>query len=330
MRALIVGLVVAATTATASAQTAPRPDWRLALSDLTVLRVNPLGFETRARFGVEKRLYVSESKAFENNFVFAGLLPKLNPASAHLGLGVEIQPASFFNLRGAAEVGQFFGTFDMLQSFTTPTANWSDQTRKDLGDAGIDALEPYSAGALRLTVMPTLQLKVGPVVVRNTLTLDYWDLALRDGDTVAYEATVDVPLPDEGWVLSNDLDLLYMTDFGLVAGLRYTLVRPMYREEHFADPNRDAAGNAADFEAHKNDNAHQRLGLFAAYTLYDRPNETFNKPTIILIAAWYLDHRYRTGAPDTLGPGERDEDYVSQAMPYVILGFAFDATLWKM
>ncbi|MBA3503286.1 MAG: hypothetical protein H0T65_23195, partial [Deltaproteobacteria bacterium] len=34
----------------------PKED-RLMFSDLTVFRLNPLGLETRARFGIQKRLY---------------------------------------------------------------------------------------------------------------------------------------------------------------------------------------------------------------------------------------------------------------------------------
>jgi hypothetical protein len=49
--------------------------WRLMLSDLTVLRLNPLGLETRGRFGFQKRLFPSKAKISENNFAFFGLYP---------------------------------------------------------------------------------------------------------------------------------------------------------------------------------------------------------------------------------------------------------------
>ena len=48
---------------------------------------------------------------------------------------------------------------------------------------------------------------------------------------------------------------------------------------------------------------------------FDEGYTSFNKPAVILNVAWYLQHRYRTGAE------------VSQAVPYVVLGFAFQSDL---
>src|SRR6185503_7949121 len=90
---------------------------RLMVSDLTIIRLNPTGLETRARVGVQKKLFASAKPITENNFAFGGVFPKLNPASAHIGFGGEIQPASIFNLRSFLEVSKYFGTFGYLQSF---------------------------------------------------------------------------------------------------------------------------------------------------------------------------------------------------------------------
>src|SRR5690606_33269445 len=43
---------------------------RVMASDLTIFRLNPLGLETRARVGVQKKLYASDKKVTENNFFF--------------------------------------------------------------------------------------------------------------------------------------------------------------------------------------------------------------------------------------------------------------------
>src|SRR5262245_8595565 len=117
LRALVVVLALVSP----AAADAPKPPdgYRLMLSDLTILRLNPTGLETRARFGLQKKLYPSDQKITENNFYFVGVYPKLNPASAHLGLGGEIQPASIFNLRSYFEVSQYFSTFGYLQSFNS-------------------------------------------------------------------------------------------------------------------------------------------------------------------------------------------------------------------
>ena len=304
----------------AGATMPPPGGWRLMLSDLTIFRVNPIGLETRARLGLQKRLYASESKVGRNNFMFAGLYPKLNPASAHLALGGEVQPVSIFNLRATVEVQKYFGTFGFLQSFRSPTANFSDQTLSDLET--VPGFEPQAATAFHASVAPLVQMKFGDIAVRALFQLDYWDMKLRENDTVAYEATFDTLLPDRGWTLSTDTDVLYTGRPGLAIGLRHSWVHPFYKQRHFTNP---VETTTPDIFGSRN--AHQRIGLFGAYTLKDRGPSKFNKPTIIVIASWYLDHRYRLGAPDAMGPDERSEDFTSRAFPYLLAGFAFESDL---
>lgn len=281
------------------------------LSDLTVLRANPLGLETRARFGLQKRLFSSVSKVAENNFAFVGLYPKLNPMSAHLAIGGELQPLSIFNLRANAEVQRYLGVLGFLQSFPSANANYSDATLDDLADSA------QATNAFHASIQPMLQLRLGPIAVRALFQLDYWDMDLRDGDVAGYEPTFDTLLPDEGWTFSTDTDVLYTGHPGLAIGLRHSYVRPIYDRDHFTDD--------ADRDAYDGDNAHQRLGLFAAYTFCDHGPSTFNKPTAILIASWYLSHRYRTGEPTTLPTDGRPDDYTSRAFPYLLAGFAFES-----
>ncbi len=297
----------------APADRPPPEGLRLMLSDLTVLRLNPLGLETRARFGFQKRLYASDKAITRNNFAFGGLYPKLNPASAHLGVGGEIQPASIFNLRAFGEVQKYFGTFGMLQSFPTANANYSDQTLKDLRDS--TTTPPQTATVLHASIQPMLQLKVGPIALRGLFQFDYWDFKVRAGDTVAYEATFDTLLPDNGWTLSIDADVLYTGRKNTAIGLRYSHVHPFYNAKHL--------GSDAALEAYDGENMHHRLGLFAAYTLADAGPSTFNKPTVILIASWYLSHRWRTGEPGTLPSDTRPDDYTPRAFPYLLVCFSF-------
>nr|MDQ3300312.1 hypothetical protein [Myxococcota bacterium] len=299
------------------AEATPRspPATRFMLSDLTVLRLNPLGLETRARIGIQKRLYASTKPITQNNFMFAGVYPKLNPVSAHLAVGGELQPASIFNLRATVEVQKYFGILGYLQSFPSATANYSDQRLKDLRDD--PTREPQTATIYHASLQPLLQLKVGPIAVRALFQLDYWALRIRDGDTVAYEATFDTLLPDNGWTLSTDTDVLFIGRPGLAIGVRHTWVKPFYRDSHFA--------SGGDRAAYEGDNGHQRAGLFAAYTLRDRGPSTFNKPTVILIASWYLTHRWRTGEQTDIAADTTDDDFTPRAFPYLLAGFAFES-----
>jgi hypothetical protein len=292
----------------------PRED-RLVLSDLTVFRLNPLGLETRARFGIQKRLFYSEKPVAQNNFRFLGVYPKLNPVSGHLGLGGELQPLSILNIKGMVEVEKYFGTLGYLQSFRTPSANYSDHRLNELRGT------EQTSTIYRASVAPLLQMKLGPVAVRSLWQLDYWVLNVREGDTVAYEATYDTLLPDRGWTVSADTDLLFVGKPGLAIGVRHSWVKPIYQRKHFVD--------GGDQDAYDDDNAHQRVGLFAAYTLRDTPQVAFNKPTVVLIVSWYLDHRWRTGREGTDISGDvNNNDFRSRAFPYLLLGFAFESDIY--
>ena len=287
-------------------------------SDLTVFRLNPLGLETRARFGVQKRLYYSEKAITQTNFRFIGVYPKLNPVSGHLAIGGELQPASVLNLKATFEVQKYFGILGYLQSFRTPSANYSDNRLDELRGTEQTSLVYHASFA------PLLQLKVGPVAIRSLFQFDYWRLGIRDNDTVAYEATFDTLLPDNGWTISADTDVLFVGRPGLAIGVRHSWVKPIYRAEHFVD-----AGDKAQYD---DDNSHHRVGLFAAFTLRDTPQVAFNKPTVILIASWYLTHRWRTGRPgleeaDISGDVNND-DFRSRAFPYLLLGFAFESDFY--
>ncbi len=303
----------------------PRPpsDWipprglRLVLSDLSLIRLNPIGLETRARFGVQKRLYRSDKRITRQNFAFVGVFPKLNPASAQLGVGGELQPASMFNLRVFGEVQRYFGTVGFLQSFRSANANFSPETLGRLRD---DPARPPQDGTLyHAAIHPLVQLRVGPIALRSLIQLDYWAFDLRPGDNLVYEPTFDTLLPDDGWTLTTDTDALYVGRPNLAVGLRHTLVRPLYGDDHFE--------GSADRDAYDGDNAHQRLGLFAAYTLRDRGPSGFNKPTILMIVSWYLSHRWRAGTPSMFAPGTSAEDHHSRALPYFLVGFAFESDL---
>lgn len=296
---------------------------RLMLSDLTIFRWNPLGLETRARFGLQKRIFYSEKAVAKNNFWYLGTYPKLNPASAQIGLGGELQPLSILNLKVFAEFQKYFGSFGYMQSFASADANFSDNRLKEMRDD--PATEPQKATIVHFSIAPLLQIKVAKnkIALRALTQLDYWDIRnVRPGEPTVYEPTFDTLLPNKGWTLAMDNDLLYTGAPNLAVGLRHTWVRPFYKESHFTD--------AAAFDAYDGQNEHHRLGLFLAKTFRDDGPSKFNKPTFILILSWYLQHKYRGGEPGTLDPGHTADDYISRGVPYVILGFAFESDFMKV
>lgn len=281
-------------TAVARAEPEPPPDVRFVVNNLFVFRYNPVGIEDQIRAGVQLRVFHKEGPLFRDNFFHFGVYPKINPAYLKLGPSVEIQPLSVFNLRVGVELVEFFSTFGFLQSFAAPTAQYSDS---DL-DAGFAAGRNYSTSGVHVMFEPLVQARVGPIALRDKFAAEYWRMNVHDGDTVWYDATLDTLVPANGWVLTNDLDVLYLTKFGLTVGARWSLVKPIY--------------SAGAIPAGASDNSHQRLGPIVAYTFFDRGYTRFNKPSLLVIAAWYLEHRYRT---------------VDEAIPYLIAAFAFQSDL---
>lgn len=279
----------------------PIPKNRIVVNNLSLFRWNPIGLENQLRLGYARKLYErDDSRLLRDNFVWTGTYLRLNPASVRAAGMVELQPLAVLNLRFSAEVLRFFGTFTFVQSRTSAAADLSDTALK-ANRTG--AFANYGSGGVHLTFEPLLQVKVGPIAVRNRALLGWFDLDLRAGDTVWYEATLDVAAPNRGWVFANDFDVLWQRPLGqavLTAGVRVSSVWPQYGAEH---------------GAHGVANEHHRVGVLAAYTFFDHGYTSFNKPSVLLISSWYRQHRYRTGQD------------VGRGVPYVVLGFAFQSDL---
>lgn len=282
------------------------PTNRVVLNDLTLFRYNPLGLESQIRFGWQHKLYEAEdSPAKRDNFLFLGTFTRLNPASLRVAGMVEFQPLSILNLRFTAEYLHYYGNFQFMQSRQSATDDWSDSANKanKTGPMG-----NYATDGFHASFEPLLQFKVGPIALRSRAFLGWFDMNLQRGDRVWYEATLDTAVPGKGLVFANDLDVLYGMDIGrkrLNIGARYTAVSPLYSAEQVLPTQ----------SVNDPKNSHHRVGLIAALTLFDDGYTAFNKPTIVLISSWYLSHPYRRGQD------------VSNAMPYVVLGFAFQSDL---
>lgn len=285
----------------------PIPKVRIAISNLLAGRVNPLGLEDQLRVGVLKRLFVNSSPALRDNYVGVSLAPRLSPAYVKVGPSFELQPLSVLNLRFTAELMQWFGSFNTFQSFGSPLDPYSDTDLKLNNEAG----RAYRTHGVHVFFEPTVQLRFGPVAFRNRLSIEWFQMNLRPGDTSFYDISLDTMVQNGGIVVANDMDLLWLQRFHrwpttqLAVGVRYSVVQPLYSPAAYRegeDPN-------------VNPNGQQRLGPILALTFFDRGYVNFNKPTLLVIVNWYAQHRWRTGAD------------VSAAVPYAVIGFAFTSDL---
>jgi len=287
---------------------APYP-LRFQIGSLLVGRINPLGLEWQVRAGLAMTLYDHKHPAFRDNLIFFGLGYKINPAFIKIGPTFEVMPFSMLSLRFGAELMKWFGTFNYLQSFGSPVEEYSDTQLANNAKLGLN----YTPAGFHAYFEPTFQVRFGPVVLRNRFSLEYFNMGVHNGDTVWYDITLDTLVPANGLVLSDDLDLIYLHRFQskptaqLALGVRYSWVDPIYAKSDFRPG--ESLGKLS--------NEHMRVGPLAAYTFFDRGNARFNRPTLLLIVNWYVEHRYRTGAD------------VNQGVPYLVLGFAFNSDFVK-
>ncbi len=271
------------------------PQHRIVHKNTFAIRYNPLGLLYDGRFSYRYRLYGSESKVLRDNFLGVGLAPTASPAFIRVGPFVEFNPLSVFGVWAALQYVQYFGTFDLLQGFAGAQSDFSDSAIR------ANRANRLTANGWELTIGATFQAKISSVLIRSQARLVNGNLALRNGDRVYYDQFYDVAVPNRGWFLTNDLDVLFQTlENKLVVGARYTATAPFYDAAVHFDPN--AATQAADNSMH-------RVGPFAGYTFKIADGARFNNPTVFVLLQWWAKHRFRTGA-DTSG-----------ALPLIGIGF---------
>ncbi|MBS1152520.1 MAG: hypothetical protein H6Q89_4218 [Myxococcaceae bacterium] len=250
-------------------------------------RLNPLGLIYDGRFMYRQRLFDSPKVALRDNFLGLGLAPGASPVFGRIGVVVELQPLTILGFWAMYDYTQYFGTLNLLAEYPSASANFSDSAIRSR------IPPPHITGGTMLTFGANLNLKFGPIVVRSQARLFAPDFKLRPGDTVFYDQISDLLLANGRFAFTNDLDLLFQTRFGLLAGLRYNVGVPFYGPEN----------------APTVDNSTHRLGPFLAFRFFDRDGAGLNQPTLALVINWHLKHRWRTGADSPT------------ALPYLALAF---------
>jgi hypothetical protein len=265
------------------------PQHRIVHRNTFAIRYNPLGLLYDGRFSYRYRLYQSDSKALRDNFLGVGFAPTASPAFVRIGPYVEFNPLSVFGVWAAFQYVQYFGTFDLGQSFASPASDFSDRAIR----ANTANRVPFNGW--ELTLGATFQVKVSSLLLRSQARLVNGNLNITNGDTVYYDQYYDVAVPNRGWFVTNDLDVLYQGfENKLIAGARYTLTVPFYQS---GAPEQTA------------DNSMHRVGPFVGYTFKIEDGARFNNPTVFVLVQWWLKHRFRSGAE------------TSAALPLMGVGF---------
>lgn len=281
--------------------TAGRVTNGLFLRNLTAIRVNPLGLFDELRVGYRHRLFDTPSAPLllKNTYVAAMATLAASPSFVRPGVAVELAPLAALTLSAGVERVQWFQTFDNLQSFPSANADFSPTRLRDDRAA-------YATGGWIFTFGATLQARVGDLVARSNFRAVRHALETQNNDPVFYDSYFDVLTPRDGWVGLNDTDVAYNNpELGLTVGLRYSAVMPFYPD--------DAAGadGALRDDAGGRNGPTQRLGPLVGYTFRERRHGWFNAPTVLLLAQWWITHRYRTG------------DDTPAGLPLLLVAFSF-------
>ena len=281
----------------------------LYLRSATAIRVNPLGLFTEFRLGYRHRIFDRPGNPLllRNTYWAAAASLTASPGMVRSGVAVEVAPLAVLTLSAVFERVQWLGTFNFVQSFASANEPFSDATIRER--ARVDPASVEAAGGWLFNLNAVLQAKVGDIAVRNTARGIWNSLSLRDQRPVFYDSFQDVLAPNNGWVFSDDFDLIYQdSELGLNIGARLSAVVPLYATASWGADGVPFAGQGAD-------NAPTvRLGPLVSYTFRERRHSFFNAPTVFVLAQWWLTHRYRTGGCDECTP---------QGLPMIVLGFAF-------
>lgn len=299
LRALVF-IVAVSFTLPADAQFGPQPPNQLYYQTTTVARLNPLGLINFSQFTYRRRLFLSNSIFTRDNYIGIGVVPTISPAFGRIGAQLEFQPLPFLRFWATYEFVGYFGSFDYMQSFAS--------ANEDYSDSDLDDLDPYSMTGTQLTLSGTLQAKVGPLAVRSVLRATRPDYDLRGDDPVFYDILYDSMIENENWFFNNDFDLLYLHQDRFTVGIRYTWTRAFFSGDAFG------TDDCMMIEC-RNDVITHRIGPIFAYTHFKEYKARYNGPTFLVALNWWLKHPYRTGQD------------VSQAFPYVIVGFSFSGDL---
>lgn len=245
-------------------------------------RMNPVALAADVELRYRHRLYQDSRPLLSLNHaqVDGGL--QVTPAAVAPSFGLELQPLSVLTLRVAYEPVLYFGTSGMAQSYPSP--------RVRLGGGAFHAVADGPGGAYALTVHQlvlsgSLQARVKAVAVRVRVEAARVQADLHGDDRVVYDGARDILVYRRGWVLQNDVDLLWFASDRLVLGARHTRVTAWYPQDAFA------AGDRGTLR----DRTTSRLGPLARYTVFRGRGGVVDEWNVIVAAQWWLAHPDRTG-----------------------------------
>jgi hypothetical protein len=163
-------------------------------------RVNPNGLSVVEGIRYRNVYRYSHQYDMESAYWQTGLAIGVSPAYGQAGIHFEWMPWIFLSLRLQYNYFQFFGNSGSLLSFSSASEPFGDDAVKDRRD------EEFATGD-RFLFQPTLQGKVGPLILRNESDFAYYRFSGRG--PYFLEQEYYTLLKDGDYLISNRTQLLY-------------------------------------------------------------------------------------------------------------------------
>ncbi|MBW2461717.1 MAG: hypothetical protein JRH11_08720, partial [Deltaproteobacteria bacterium] len=188
---------------------APQPELSVYYNNITAGRFNPLGFVDFFDATARLRLFESDSDALTQNYVGLGVAGGASPAWARVGVLAILQPLTILQFYARYLFVGYFSSFNLFASFDSAEADFSDTAIAERSDS--PATPNYATYGAEFTAGARLQLKVGPIAVRDHVRGVHASMNMERGDVTFYDQIYDMLMPNDGWMLMNDLHVLYVS-----------------------------------------------------------------------------------------------------------------------
>ena len=153
------------------ARAAPPP--RTVTNTLAV-SVNPIGLQDQLGLGWRWGLSRSTNPFLSDAHLALGVTNSLSPASERLEAWVELSPLSVLDIRAGVEPVFYFGTFGHISGFPSYDADFSQDAREAVKDRAA------SRTGVRYHVSPAFKIKLGRVLARTGVELEWWHVDTPD------------------------------------------------------------------------------------------------------------------------------------------------------
>jgi len=269
----------------------------------TALRYNPLGLSTFFRLGYQRPLLgPRDNILLQRTYIGVHAVTTVTPAYVRGGIRFDVQPLAFLQFLFAYEGMGLFGTYDSIQSFKRASEEFGDVAQAARGKQGLS----YPTSGAIFTAETILQAKLGPFLLVSDTSFIHTDFKIRSGDRFYADLPLSMLAQDNGWQVTNETDLSFVTSFGLAVGVRHGVYHTFF----------DAGLIQGDEKRANEITPTEFAGPLIAWVFgeYNGPKK-FNAPTVFLNVNWWIRNPYRTGIE------------VSPLVAYVIAGFTFRGTL---